>query len=385
MAVIPSPEAEHERFISWAKDQLGVTIDGVTPARLPGRGLGVLATKPLKQGDLLVSVPAKALLTTETKHVKDVEVPKEATVHARLAAYLTLMDGRDDAPHRIWQPVWPKKEEFESIMPMNWEEREKELLPAHAKSLLEKQQEKFEKDWRSLKAHLPSKDLFTYYWLIVNTRTFYWDYPTTTRTGKQQVKRRKLAPDDCMALCPFMEYFNHADEGCTVDHDMKGFTITCNREYNPGEEVFLSYGPHSNDFLLIEYGFILDSNKWDETKLDDVILSKLYQDKKDALDECGFLGNYTIDSSQICHRTQVALRALVLPGKTWRRFADGFDDGERERESVDERLIKILKQYEREIDTVDDDIQKLPASDRRNTLEKRWDQIRDIVEGQLKR
>lgn len=78
---------------------------------------------------------------------------------------------------------------------------------------MEKQQEKFEKDWRSLKAHLPSKDLFTYYWLIVNTRTFYWDYPTTTRTGKQQVKRRKLAPDDCMALCPFMEYFNHADEG----------------------------------------------------------------------------------------------------------------------------------------------------------------------------
>lgn len=95
--------------------------------------------------------------------------------------------------------------------------------------------------------------------------------------------------------------------------------------------------------------------------------------------------NYTIDSSQICHRTQVALRALVLPGKTWRRFADGFDDGERERESVDERLVQILKQYEREIDTVDDDIQKLPASDRRNTLEKRWDQIRDIVEGQLKR
>ncbi|KKY22103.1 putative set domain-containing protein [Diplodia seriata] len=365
MAVIPSPEPEHERFISWAREQLGVTIDGVTPARLPGRGLGVLATKPLKQGDLLVSVPAKALLTTESKHVKDVELPKDATVHARLAAYLTLMDGKADAPHRIWQPVWPKKEEFESIMPMNWEEREKELLPAHAKSLLEKQQEKFEKDWRALRAHLPSgdcRDLFTYYWLIVNTRTFYWDYPTTTRTGKQQVKRRKLAPDDCMALCPFMEYFNHADEGCTVDHDMKGFTITCNREYN---------------------GFLLDSNKWDETKLDDIILPKLYQEKKDAMDELGFLGDFTIDSSQTCHRTQVALRALVLPGNTWRRFADGFDDGERERDRVDERLVQILKQYAREIDTVEKEIQDLSPSDRRSTLEKRWDQIRSIISGQL--
>lgn len=130
----PSPGPEHEHFISWAKDQLGVTIDGVTPTKLPGRGLGVLATKPLKQGDLLVSVPAKSLLTIESKHVKDVRLPKEATVHGRLAAYLTLTSAKGDAPHRIWESVWPKKEEFEAIMPMNWEELQKELLPAHAKS-----------------------------------------------------------------------------------------------------------------------------------------------------------------------------------------------------------------------------------------------------------
>lgn len=130
----PSPGPEHERFISWAQDQLGVTIDGVTPAKLPGRGLGVLATKPLKQGDLLVSVPAKALLTTETKHFKDVSLPQEATVHGRLAAYLTLMGGKAEAPYPTWQAVWPTKEEFDAIMPMNWEDRQKELLPAHAKS-----------------------------------------------------------------------------------------------------------------------------------------------------------------------------------------------------------------------------------------------------------
>lgn len=74
------------------------------------------------------------------------------------------------------------------------------------------------------------------------------------------------------------------------------------------------------------------------------------------------------------------MRALVMPGNTWRRFADGFDDGEREREQVDERCIKLLKQYEREIDKVDEEVQALPKSDRRNTLEKRWDQIMNIVE-----
>lgn len=56
------------------------------------------------------------------------------------------------------------------------------------------------------------QELFTYYWLIVNTRTFYWDYSTisTKRKGKPG---KKLVGDDCMTLCPFADYFNHADGG----------------------------------------------------------------------------------------------------------------------------------------------------------------------------
>lgn len=89
--------------------------------------------------------------------------------------------------------------------------------------------------------------------------------------------------------------------------------------------------------------------------------------------------DYTIDNAQFCYRTQVALRALVLPGNTWRRFADGFDEGDRERDSVNERLVQILKQYERDIDKIDKKVQALPESDRRSTLQKRWDQIRTII------
>lgn len=165
-----------------------------------------------------------------------------------------------------------------------------------------------------------------------------------------------------------------------MDHDLKGFTITCNREYNPGEEVFLSYGPHSNDFLLVEYGFILDTNKWDETKLDHIIIPKLSKTRKEALDDRGFLGNYTIDPSQPCFRTQVVLRALALPGNRWRAFSDGFDEGADEREDVDGRLVEILKQYEREVDKVNKQVEDLSESDRRSVLQKRWGQIRNIVE-----
>lgn len=42
-----------------------------------------------------------------------------------------------------------------------------------------------------------------YYWLLVNTRTFYHERPG--------MKKAKTAREDRMALCPFADYFNHAD------------------------------------------------------------------------------------------------------------------------------------------------------------------------------
>ncbi|KAF2146260.1 uncharacterized protein K452DRAFT_263947 [Aplosporella prunicola CBS 121167] len=356
-----SPGPEHDAFLAWARDR-GVVVDGVTPASFPASGLGV---------------------------IKDVRLPLDATVHGRLAAYLTIVHDKPDRPHVVWEPVWPKKDDFDLIMPLRWDEHEKKQLTPHAKELLANQQSKIDKDWDLLQTHLPNhedpscRELFTYYWLIVNTRTFYWDYPTNTRTGKQANKRRKLAPDDCMALCPFMEYFNHADEGCVVDHDVNEFTVTCNRDYEEGQEVYLSYGSHSNDFLQVEYGFILASNKWDETKLDHIILPQLSKTQKTGLEETGFLGNYTIDSTQTCYRTQAALRSIILPERNWRQFVEGWSDGEKDQKEVYKYCVQLLEQYERDIAKVQKTVEELQEGYRKDTLKRRWEQIKVIV-GDLK-
>lgn len=41
------PGEEHEAFTEWALVQ-GVIANGVTPARFPGRGLGMIATRKIK-------------------------------------------------------------------------------------------------------------------------------------------------------------------------------------------------------------------------------------------------------------------------------------------------------------------------------------------------
>ena len=80
--------------------------------------------------------------------------------------------------------------------------------------MLAAQQKKLEKDWKDLQPFLPpdSKDLFSYTWTIVNTRCFYWDYPDLPPLRLPK-KRQSLTADDCYAMCPFLDYFNHADEG----------------------------------------------------------------------------------------------------------------------------------------------------------------------------
>ena len=40
-------DPKHEVFTVWAKEQ-GVVIDGVAPAKLTGKGFGIVATRRLK-------------------------------------------------------------------------------------------------------------------------------------------------------------------------------------------------------------------------------------------------------------------------------------------------------------------------------------------------
>ena len=37
----------YEELLVWAKDK-GIILNGVEPRRIPGRGMGIVATKPLK-------------------------------------------------------------------------------------------------------------------------------------------------------------------------------------------------------------------------------------------------------------------------------------------------------------------------------------------------
>lgn len=350
-----------------------------------------------------------SLIHAALPSVRSLKLPERVPVHGKLAAALALWYVETEhEEYKAWQDVWPTQSDFQSTMPLHYSKELQDLIPHAATILLTTQRTKLEKDWDDLREYLPSisKELFMYTWLIVNTRTFFWEYPDLPNSHPRLPKKRKqLTADDCYAMCPFMDYFNHSDVGCDPQSDSKGYSVTADRDYRAGEEVYVSYGSHTNDFLLVEYGFILDSNKNDSIPLDHLLLPLLSSEQVSALKEDGFHSSYTLFSSEpiICHRTQAVLRLLVLDNRRYSSFVGGNDDGSKEQGGVNSYLVGILTKYSRQIIEILDEVERLQtdtpseekgkrrqskrlASDQtitkaehKDVLIKRWKQIRDIV------
>jgi len=190
-------------------------------------------------------------------------------------------------------------------------------------------------------------------------------------------------------MCPFIDLINHSDDGCDIGETQAGFFVKADRAYDQGTEISICYGAHNNDFLLVEYGFTLASNRYDLLILDPFILPLLSDTQKDLLEENQFLGNYTLDDTGICHRTQVALRSMLLSPSAWHDFQLGETDGSAEADEVDEILSGVLKDVKLEaaLATRRTKIVREKASPDEeqilDLIETRWNQVLKLVDDTL--
>lgn len=324
-----------------------------------------------------MTVPTSALRTTLTVPKATSKPLGKITAHGLLAADLSL-DTSEARSH--WRDVLPSEEDFQESMPILWHPALQSFLPEAASALLSNQIKKFELDWATVSGEFPdlSRDHYLYNWLIVNTRTFYYVPPGT---------KRKKDPKDCMALNPFADYFNHSSQGCTVEFGPDGFEITSNKVYDEGEEIYISYGKHSNDFLLAEYGFIMVDNDFDHILLDSVIIPQMDAEQFELVKDAGYLGNYVLDKESVCYRTEVALRALCIPARRWQRFVDSGDEGKHDQAMVDELLMKVLKLYLAKAQGLIKQLLSLEmkGSSQVETLMRRWNQILSVLQAAIER
>ncbi|KAK2758049.1 hypothetical protein FQN54_004455 [Arachnomyces sp. PD_36] len=377
---IDSPGPAHVAFEQWA-NSCGITINGVGAARFHGQGLGIAALRKIDVGEVLVKVPLQAMLTPEC--IPDAFRAKfgdDISIHGLMAAYLCCGDYEDVSKYAAWWAVWPTMEDFEESMPIMWPEHLKEQMhretpctrtiteypppagPSARKSIgrgpsdpteyegpLVRQEKNFEKCFQAVKSVFPGTDWkqYCYYWLIVNTRSFYHK-PAGANTPKDR--------NDAIALCPYADYFNHTDVGnCVVSFNQDGYIVQAAKSYEPGEEVYVCYGKHNSDFLQVEYGFVPDKNQWDAINLDTVVLDDLNDDLQVELLREQYFGNYQLtpspsDSdfkSEPCYRTEVAACIKYMSNKNWLSFVRGHSSAPFDCLKTDEVIRLWIGEYKK--------------------------------------
>ncbi|KAL7963674.1 hypothetical protein V8C34DRAFT_266253 [Trichoderma compactum] len=268
---------------------------------------------------------------------------------------------------------------FEAGMPMLWPRELSDLLPLESRDHLRKQEREFQSSWSAFRDAFPGVpyEEYTYAWMIVNTRSFYNETPETS----------KYPREDRPALIPVANSFNHSDDGCKVYYSRHMYQIVADRAYNKGEELFISYSSHFNDYNLLEYGFIPDGNPSDNVYIDDVVFPKLGKSHKEELKKRDLLGEYPLASStEEFRRTQGVLRLLCCTTKYFHEFLDGKEKGRLVQDRVDEYLVGLLEELLRDI--VAKRLQqieelKVGREGQRALLAKRWMQIKGLVRKKL--
>ena len=153
------------------------------------------------------------------------------SVHGLLASFLTYSKDQHDVRYDAWRNTWPSMDDFKESMPILWKSSCSRLpdllLPPTIRDpcitgrdsapvqesgrptdayLLAQQRVRLQRDWNAALGAVPDLDYeeFLYHWLVVNTRCFYYDLPLSMKVRSR---------DDKMVLCPFIDLFNHADQG----------------------------------------------------------------------------------------------------------------------------------------------------------------------------
>ncbi|KAK8100193.1 hypothetical protein PG999_010567 [Apiospora kogelbergensis] len=361
-----------EEFIRWAKLQ-GVQLNGIEPAKIPGRGIGVTASRSLKPGEVILDVPMQAVrsLHAISKSVLQ-QLPAGLSFHGILAADLAL---DTTAGFDSWKKLLPSQTDFPLSMPFTWPEELQSLLPKAVSNTVQKQHAKFKCQWAAVKKAFPSlnRDEYLYYWLLVNTRTFYLEIP----------QLEAFPWEDKLALLPVADLFNHAaDQGCHVEYDADGYTITASRQYEAGDEVVASYGNHSNDYLLAEYGFAMSENKWDNVCLDEVVMPRLTQTQIKELENDGCGSPYTLIAGKGPSRQLVAVLRLLTPSDaSWPADGADVDEGPRLGATAKELLKIVLNEALEKAQNTRGKIHELTAGEamQRDMLHQRWEQIESLI------
>ncbi|TSK17902.1 SET domain-containing protein 4 [Bagarius yarrelli] len=317
----------------WLK-QKGFSSKCLIPASFTDTGRGLMATQPIKANELVISLPERCLLTTSSvlksyigEYIKRWKPP----VSPLIALCSFLIAERYHGDTAEWSPyikVLPKS----YTCPVYFSNDIMDLLPLDVRIKAASQKEQLEELYfSSLPFFLSLQPIFAepvdkvftqdavrWAWCSVNTRTVYMEHAQSNFLSQEK---------DVFALAPYLDLLNHRPDvqvHAGFNELSRHYEIRSVHGCKKFQQAFICYGPHDNQRLLLEYGFVASGNQHSAVYVDLGTLklclsetdSQLHQ-KLLFLKDNDFLRNLTFGVDGPSWRLMTALRLLSLEPKQY--------------------------------------------------------------------
>lgn len=364
----------------WMK-QNGFKKTKLMLANFEDTGRGLLCTKEIAVGEMIIAIPKKLLITSGRLNIQEGENGFDVSTLSETALLcLFLLKERYVGEKSFWKPYLDSiPTSYENILFLHFWDQEKEirdkvdenqfwenvfpLFPIDLQHCLKDQQNKIIEDWRSIQT-IKSKinysftfSEFLWSWFSICTRCVSFSDPNSHSTVKES-----------MALAPMLDFLNHTNTAQVVakfNPISEMYEIHTLKSFKPGEQVFIFYGAHDNFKLYIEYGFYIPKNQYNSVNFDeefyklefrkeDVKLKKL---KEEILHKHKMNKELIIDEHEISWKLRVALKIRIMNQlefeKYWRQLIFGEMDSisienDNDAKTVFSRLLdrKLSNEYQ---------------------------------------
>ncbi|XP_065861349.1 ribulose-1,5 bisphosphate carboxylase/oxygenase large subunit N-methyltransferase, chloroplastic [Euphorbia lathyris] len=253
---------------------------------------GLVALKNIRKGEKLLFVPPSLFITADSEWscpeagevLKQYSVPDWPLLAIYLISEANLQQSSRWSNYILALPRQPY-----SLLYWTREELDRYLEASRIRERAIERITNVIGTYNDLKLRIFSKhpDLFPDE--VFNIETFKWSFGILF---SRLVRLPSM--DGKVALVPWADMLNHSCEVETfLDYDKssQGVVFTTDRQYQPGEQVFISYGKKSNGELLLSYGFVPreGTNPTDSVELSLSLKKsdKCYKEKLEALKKHG--------------------------------------------------------------------------------------------------
>ncbi|XP_077198767.1 SET domain-containing protein 4 isoform X2 [Paroedura picta] len=350
-----SHKCEYICLKKWLKER-GYEDSILRPAQFSETGRGLMATKTLQAGQLIIALPERCLLTTDTvlnSYLGEYIIKWRPPVSPLTALCTYLIAEKWFHKKSLWHPYLDLLPET-YMCPVYLGHEAVNLLPeplrrkAHEqKSLVQELYNSSKSFFSSLQPLFPDQvesvfnySAFQWAWCTINTRTVYMKH-----SQKECFSRE---PDN-YALAPYLDLLNHSPSiqvNAAFNEKTRCYEIKTLSRCAKYKEVFINYGPHDDQRLFLEYGFIATSNPHNSVHVGtDMLLKHLIPEDKQRhmkvsiLQEHKLLDNLTFEWDGPSWRLLIALRLLCLEVhqfSSWKKVLLGDNISEtNEKKSLD--------------------------------------------------